>query len=645
MEMISSIRSRLRGVKPSETVVPLPSMKEPPRKLKEKSSEKEKTLVDSPVRERKRARKEDAPVKTPEMKTRRSTRATAVESSIPSAHILKEFPGQKAMRATDKKARVTRPSPPARVHPATERPTRRQAVAVEVEVDQEARESSPDTPREKSTRTSVSAAKKAAQIEPLVVVAPRRPTRASAVRSAVLSASVLRVKKAPATKASAQKPRTGKTSLDPAAPAVVMRAVRTLQSKRIGNKVTAPVLTKPATSSTKRKREASPITVVTKKAKDGPAAKKQTSKKSPEDWSFPCRVAEFASILQFVEERIEKSTGGCMLVEGVPGTGKTATVHQVIKYLRWKGDKENLLAFKFCEINGIKLSDPKMTYVHLAKVFLEDQKKLGAARALRFLDQRFRNPPDDQPTLVVLLDEMDKLSTATKQKVIYNLFDWPQLQGSQLIVVAISNTMDLPEKMLMARIESRIGVHRLAFDPYTKKDLPEIIRYHLKDATLEDDAMTLVCGRVAAKTGDARGALNIVKRARALAVEREDHKPKATGKLTVVRVEDISNACNELDSSPKILYMKNASRLEKLFLRAMTQGHEEGAEMEKIIERVMEDFIAGGWPCPTVSMCLAVADRLCAMRIIIMTQKSPAMFDRRLDLLCNSCDVDFATKM
>jgi origin recognition complex subunit 1 len=59
-----------------------------------------------------------------------------------------------------------------------------------------------------------------------------------------------------------------------------------------------------------------------------------------------------------------------MLIEGVPGTGKTATVHQVIKYLRWKGDNtpEELPYFQFCEINGIKLSDPKMTYVHLAKV-------------------------------------------------------------------------------------------------------------------------------------------------------------------------------------------------------------------------------------------------------------------------------------
>ena len=57
-----------------------------------------------------------------------------------------------------------------------------------------------------------------------------------------------------------------------------------------------------------------------------------------------------------------------MLVEGVPGTGKTATVHQVIKYLEWKSKKEALPAFQFCEINGIKLSDAKMTYVHLAKV-------------------------------------------------------------------------------------------------------------------------------------------------------------------------------------------------------------------------------------------------------------------------------------
>ena len=46
---------------------------------------------------------------------------------------------------------------------------------------------------------------------------------------------------------------------------------------------------------------------------------------------------------------------------------------------------------------------------------------------------------------VVLMDELDQLMT-TKQVGIYNFFNWPTLAGSKLVVLAIANTMDLPER-------------------------------------------------------------------------------------------------------------------------------------------------------------------------------------------------------
>ncbi len=47
---------------------------------------------------------------------------------------------------------------------------------------------------------------------------------------------------------------------------------------------------------------------------------------------------------------------------------------------------------------------------------------------------------------VVLIDELDALMTS-KQTLMYNLFDWPCHANSNLLVVSIANTMDLPERM------------------------------------------------------------------------------------------------------------------------------------------------------------------------------------------------------
>lgn len=61
---------------------------------------------------------------------------------------------------------------------------------------------------------------------------------------------------------------------------------------------------------------------------------------------------------------------------------------------------------------------------------------------------------------VVLMDELDQLLT-TKQDVVYNFFNWPTLVGCKLVVVAVANTFDLPERVMSGRVRSRLGTCRL----------------------------------------------------------------------------------------------------------------------------------------------------------------------------------------
>jgi len=124
---------------------------------------------------------------------------------------------------------------------------------------------------------------------------------------------------------------------------------------------------------------------------------------------------------------------------------------------------------------------------------------------------------------VVLLDELDQLVMA-KQTVLYNLFNWPTLPNSRLIVVAISNTMNLTD-MLPNKIQSRVGLDppschkisrvgliRVNFEPYTTPQLIKIIESRLENVPgniVEYDAIRLCSMRIANNTGDARKALDV----------------------------------------------------------------------------------------------------------------------------------------
>lgn len=58
----------------------------------------------------------------------------------------------------------------------------------------------------------------------------------------------------------------------------------------------------------------------------------------------------------------------CMYISGVPGTGKTATVHEVIRCLQHAADMDEIPSFHFIEINGMKMTDPHQAYVQILQV-------------------------------------------------------------------------------------------------------------------------------------------------------------------------------------------------------------------------------------------------------------------------------------
>lgn len=160
-------------------------------------------------------------------------------------------------------------------------------------------------------------------------------------------------------------------------------------------------------------------------------------------------------VYSHLEAAISDGTGNCIYISGTPGTGKTATVREVVSRLEEAVGSDELDDFIFVEINGMKITDPHQSYTLLWEALKGE--RASPAQALDHLEREFSNPSPRRIPCVVLMDELDQLVTKN-QAVMYNFFNWPTLRHSRLIVLAVANTMDLPERTLSNKISSRLGI-------------------------------------------------------------------------------------------------------------------------------------------------------------------------------------------
>ena len=121
--------------------------------------------------------------------------------------------------------------------------------------------------------------------------------------------------------------------------------------------------------------------------------------------SLLCRESEFSDILSFVSTKLNKgSEGGCIYISGAPGTGKTATVLEVMRYLK---DKKNCVQdLNFCTVNAMTLSSAEEVYVKLW-LQLAGEKKTPQ-RAMNLLASKFKTADPSRLTTILLLGKPSK---------------------------------------------------------------------------------------------------------------------------------------------------------------------------------------------------------------------------------------------
>lgn len=341
---------------------------------------------------------------------------------------------------------------------------------------------------------------------------------------------------------------------------------------------------------------------------------------------LPARENEFASIYLSIYSAIESGSATTVYVAGTPGVGKTLTVREVIKDLQSSADQNELPIFQFVEINGLKMVKPTDSYEVLWNKIMGERLTWGAAmESLEFYFSKV--PKNKKRPVVVLLDELDALVTKT-QDIMYNFFNWTTYENAKLIVIAVANTMDLPERQLGNKVSSRIGFTRIMFTGYTYEELKKIIDFRLKGLNnsyfyedtktgnayimdpdeengkelpphikkvqlkMSDDAIEIASRKVASVSGDARRALKVCKRAAEIAeqhymakhgygydgqtiaklnaIEEADEEDANDEEgLQTVHISHIMKALNETINSQSTKFITRLSFTGKLFLYAL----------------------------------------------------------------------------
>lgn len=298
--------------------------------------------------------------------------------------------------------------------------------------------------------------------------------------------------------------------------------------------------------------------------------------------SLPCREDEYSRVFLTLESAINSGTGCCIYICGTPGTGKTATVREVVAQLQLRNEEKEIADFSFIEINGMKLTNPHAAYEILYHEIFQG-KKATAANSMEALEATFKIEDEARIPTVVLMDELDQLVTKN-QGVMYNFFNWPTFAHSKLIVIAVANTMDLPERMLSNKISSRLGLTRIQFPGYTHQQLIQILESRLKEYgsqnLMEKDAIEFASRKIASVSGDARRALDMCRRAVEIAEEDD----------TAVGIPHIQKAIQEITNSPMATYIRTLPFVAKVFLCAMLARVRRSGTIEQPIGDVMEEL-------------------------------------------------------
>ncbi len=273
---------------------------------------------------------------------------------------------------------------------------------------------------------------------------------------------------------------------------------------------------------------------------------------------LPHREKEIRHLANILAPALKGETPSNILIYGKSGTGKTIVSKFIARELMNTGKKLGVpvkAMYINCEITDTKyrvLANLAMGFG--AKVPFTGwptDKVYGAL--LEKLDEQ-------KQTVVVILDEIDKLVLKSGDEVIYSLTRInSDLKSARMSIIGISNDLKFTS-YLDSRVKSSLGDEEIVFPPYNARQLEDILRQRARIAFKEgvlDECVIPLCAALAARDhGDARRALDLLRVAGEIAEREgdeyvtEEHVKRANRKI---EEDHIAKAVKTLPTQSKLL--------------------------------------------------------------------------------------------
>lgn len=208
--------------------------------------------------------------------------------------------------------------------------------------------------------------------------------------------------------------------------------------------------------------------------------------------SIKGREKEYKELKSYVTKFLKDGVSNSLYVSGVPGSGKTYTLKCILEEL----------SVNFCYVNAAYLRQKISIYKEICETM-----SCKVPQKTSFLVSLREHLSYCKSSHIVIIDEVDLLIDR-KQEILYNIFDLPHVENSKILLILISNTINLPEKMFESKICSRIGKNRLNFKPYTHVQINKI----LSDSELNKTNREIISRKIGSVSGDIRKAFSVLRK-------------------------------------------------------------------------------------------------------------------------------------